>query len=160
MNLFNEADCYGQTKIMPTLKAMFSGATSLQVEQHFNDTNSIDIYVTATTKNHKEIWYAIECKDRKMTHTRYAEDGYIIEDWKVKELLKAHKDGYKPIYLNSFSDNYIICWDLSKIDFSKCGETGEKQFHKTTVMKNDNDLYTKNKITLKNSQSVWLGKMI
>lgn len=160
MNLFNEADCYGQTKIMPTLRAMFSGATSLQVEQHFNDTNSIDIYVTATTKNNKEVWYAIECKDRKMTHTKYKDEGYIIEDWKVKELLKAHKDGYKPIYLNSFSDNYIICWDLSKIDFEECGKTGEKTFHKTTVMKSNDDLYKKNKITLKNSQSVWLGKMI
>jgi hypothetical protein len=95
-----------------------------------------------------------------MSHTKYAEDGYIIEDHKVKELLKASEKGYKPIYLNSFSDDYIVVWNLNNIDFTKCGETGEKQFHRTTVLKNDFDLYSKNKITLKNSQSEWIGKML
>ena len=159
MNLFNEADKYGQNKVLPTIKMLFSGATDLNIEQHFNDTSSIDIYMTATTKDSREHYYAIECKDRKMLHTKYADDGYIIEDWKVKELMREYKNGYVPIYLNSFTDDYIICWDVSKIDFDECGETGAKQFHRTTVMKNDNDLYVKNKITLKNKQAVWIGKI-
>lgn len=159
MDKFAEADNYGQCKVIPTIKGIFSACT-LTIDQHFDDKNSIDIYITATTKNQKEIYYAIECKDRKMSHTKYAEDGYIIEDHKVKELLKASEKGYRPIYLNSFSDDYIVVWNLDKIDFSKCGETGEKQFHRTTVMKNDFDLYSKNKITLKNSQSEWIGKIL
>lgn len=159
MDKFAEADNFGQTKILPTLKQMFSACT-LTIDQHFDDKNSIDIYITATTKNNKEVWYAIECKDRKMSHTKYENEGYIIEDWKVKELLNASSKGYKPIYLNSFSDDYIVVWNLDKIDFSKCGETGLKQFHRTTVMKNDFDLYSKNKITLKNSQSEWIGKIL
>lgn len=159
MTLFNEADEYGQTKIMPTIQALFSACT-LTVEQHFDDTSSIDIYITATTKSNKEIYYAIECKDRKMNHTKYGEEGYIIEDKKVKELMKAAAQGYKPIYLNSFSDDYIIIWNLNNIDFNACGETGMKQFHRTTVMKNNNDLYCKNKITLRNNQAQWLGRMV
>ena len=159
MNKFDEADYFGQKKILPTLKQMFSGCT-LQIDQHFDDKNSVDIYITATTKNNKEVWYAIECKDRKMTHNKYKDEGYIIEDWKVKELLNASSKGYRPIYLNSFSDDYIVVWNLNNIDFSKCGETGEKQFHRTTVMKNDFDLYSKNKITLKNSQAECIIKMI
>ena len=159
MDLFNEADKYGQSKILPTIKALFSGCT-LEIDQHFNDTNPIDIYVTATTKSGKEVWFAIECKDRKMSHTKYQYDGYIIEDKKIKSLLKAHKIGYRPIYLNSFSDNYIICWDLSKLDFGECGETGEIEFFKTEVTRGQTGKEKKNKTTLKNSQAVYIAKMV
>ena len=145
MDLFNDADKYGQSRILPTIKALFSGCT-LQIEQHFDDTNPIDIYLTATTKSGKEVLYSIECKDRKMTHT--------------KSLLKAHKMGYRPIYLNSFNDNYIICWDLSKLDFGECGETGEIEFFKTEVTRGQTGKEKKNKTTLKNSQAVCITKMV
>ena len=159
MDLFNEADKYGQDKVMNTITTLLSGCT-LQIEQHFNDTNPIDIYITATTKSGKEVWYAIECKDRKMSHTKYQYDGYIIEDHKMKELMKAANKGYRPIYLNSFSDNYIICWDLSKLDFGECGETGEIEFFKTEVTRGQTGKEKKNKTTLKNSQAVYIAKMV
>ena len=95
MDMFNEADKYGQSRILPTIKALFSGCT-LNIERHFDDKNPIDIYVTATTKSGKEVWYAIECKDRKMSHTKYKDEGYIIEDHKMKELMKAANKGYRP----------------------------------------------------------------
>ena len=156
---FNDADKYGQDKVMNTITTLLSGCT-LQIEQHFNDTNPIDIYITATTKSRKEVYYAIECKDRKMPHTKYQDSGYIIEDHKMKELMKAANKGYRPLYLNSFNDGYVIIWNLNKIDLNECGETGEKQFHRTTVKKSNNDLYTKNKITLKNNQAEWIGQII
>lgn len=159
MTEFNDADKYGQDKVMNTITTLLSGCT-LQIEQHFNDTNPIDIYITATTKSGKEVWYAIECKDRKMAHTKYQDEGYIIENHKIKELMKAANKGYRPLYLNSFNDDYIIIWNLNNIDLNECGETGEKQFHRTTVKKSNNDLYTKNKITLKNKQAEWIGRII
>lgn len=159
MDLFNDADKYGQSRILPTIKALFSGCT-LQIEQHYEDKGGIDMYLTATTKSGKEVLYSIECKDRKMSHTKYQYDGYIIEDKKIKSLLKAHKMGYRPIYLNSFNDNYIICWDLSKLDFGECGETGEIEFFKTEVTRGQTGKEKKNKTTLKNSQAVCITKMV
>ena len=68
--------------------------------------------------------------------------------------------GYRPIYLNSFNDNYIICWDLSKLDFGECGETGEIEFFKTEVTRGQTGKEKKNKTTLKNSQAVCITKMV
>lgn len=159
MDIFDSTDMNGQSRILPTIKALFSGCT-LQIEQHYEDKCGVDMYITATTKSGKEVWYAIECKDRKMTHTKYKDDGYIIEDHKMKELMKAANKGYRPIYLNSFSDNYIICWDLSKLDFGECGETGEIEFFKTEVTRGQTGKEKKNKTTLKNSQAVCITKMV
>ena len=159
MDLFAYADKQGQSRILPTIKALFSGCT-LQIEQHYEDKGCIDMYLTATTKNNKEVWYAIEFKDRKMSHTKYQYDGYIIEDKKIKSLLKAANKGYRPIYINSFSDNYLIWWELSKLDFGECGETGEIEFFKTEVTRGQSGKEKKNKTTLKNSQAVCITKMV
>lgn len=159
MDIFNEADMHGQSRILPTIKALFSGCT-LNIDQHFDDKNPIDIYITATTKSRKEVYYAIECKDRKMSYTKYKDDGYIIEDKKIKELMKAANKGYRPIYINSFNDDYVICWDLSKLDFGECGETGEIEFFKTEVTRGQSGKEKKNKTTLKNSQAVCITKMV
>ena len=156
MNLFHKADKAGQKKVKDTIKVLFSGCT-LTRDEHIEDSGYIDIYITATTATNTSITYAIEAKDRDMPHTKYAEEGYILEDWKKKKLEEASKQGYRPLYINTFTDNKMIVWNLNKIDYSKCGETGERIFHKTTVMKSNNDLYKKNKITLKNSQAVWIG---
>lgn len=159
MNLFHQADKKGQKKVVDTIKVLFSGCT-LTIDEHIEDSGYIDIYITATTATKNSITYAIEAKDRNMPHTKYAEDGYILEDWKKKKLEEASKQGYRPLYINTFSDNKMIVWNLNKIDFSKCGETGLKTFHKTTVLKSNDDLYSKNKITLKNSQAQWIGQIV
>lgn len=159
MDIFDSTDMHGQSRILPTIKALFSGCT-LNIERHFDDKNPIDIYVTATTKSGKEVYYAIECKDRKMTHTKYKDDGYIIEDKKIKELMKAANKGYRPLYLNSFNDDYIIIWNLNKLDFTECGETGEIEFFKTEVTRGQTGKEKKNKTTLKNSQAVYIAKMV
>ena len=75
MDIFDSTDMHGQSRILPTIKALFSGCT-LQIEQHYEDKGGVDIYITATTKSGKEVWYAIECKDRKMPQ-RIAE--YCLE---------------------------------------------------------------------------------
>ena len=159
MDIFDYADKKGQSRILPTIKALFSGCT-LQIEQHYDDKNPIDIYITATTKNNKEVWYAIELKDRKMPHTKYQYDGYIIEDHKIKELMNAANKGYRPLYLNSFNDDYVIIWNLNNIDLNECGETGEIEFFKTEVTRGQSGKEKKNKTTLKNSQAVCITKMV
>ena len=159
MTEFNEADKYGQDKVMNTITTLLSGCT-LNIERHFDDKNPIDIYITATTKSGKEVYYAIECKDRKMTHTKYKDDGYIIEEKKINELMKAANKGYRPLYLNSFNDDYVIIWNLNNIDFGECGETGEIEFFKTEVTRGQTGKEKKNKTTLKNSQAVYIAKMV
>ena len=159
MNEFNDADKYGQDKVMNTITTLLSGCT-LNIERHFDDTNPIDVYITATTKSGKEVYYAIECKDRKMAHTKYQDEGYIIENHKMKELMKAANKGYRPLYLNSFNDDYIIIWNLNNIDLTECGETGEIEFFKTEVTRGQTGKEKKNKTTLKNSQAVCIAKMV
>ena len=159
MDIFDSTDMHGQSRILPTIKALFSGCT-LQIEQHYEDKGGIDMYLTATTKSGKEVYYAIECKDRKMPHTKYQYDGYIIEDHKIKELMKAANKGYRPLYLNSFNDDYVIIWNLNNIDFGECGETGEIEFFKTEVTRGQTGKEKKNKTTLKNSQAVCITKMV
>ena len=145
-------------------KSVGTVAALLQAEAWFGrmsmNMTTRNAKLTAITKSGKEVYYAIECKDRKMSHTKYQDSGYIIEDHKMKELMKAANKGYRPLYLNSFNDGYIIIWNINKIDLNECGETGEKRFHRTTVKKSNNDLYSKNKITLKNKQAEWIGRII
>ena len=95
-----------------------------------------------------------------MSHTKYQDSGYIIEDKKIKELMKAANKGYRPLYLNSFNDDYIIIWNLNNIDFGECGETGEIEFFKTEVTRGQTGKEKKNKTTLKNSQAVCITKMV
>lgn len=118
MNKFFEADVKGQNKVLPVLRNMFSGFNT-KVEPHFDDYTAIDIYMSASTSS-TLYKYAIECKDRDMSHDKY--DSYILEDSKREKLLEAFKEGYKPIYINTFTDDYMVVWDLSKIDFNDCAE--------------------------------------
>lgn len=158
MDVFNRADFEGQSKVLPTLKLLFSGCT-LNIEQHFNTKNPIDIFITATTQNNVEHFYAIECKHRHFAHTKFEKYGYIIEQHKVRDLMRVAKKGYKPIYLNSFDDGMMMVWNLNELNFDECGETGEMTFKRTTVVENETRTETLNKITLMKEQTVWMGKM-
>ena len=154
--LFHNADKAGQAKVIPTLKNIFSAFT-LTIDAHTDDYGGIDLYFTATTTNGHQYIYCAECKDRVMPHYTFGEEGYILEQHKKKKLEKASEQGYKPLYINTFTDNKMIVWDLSKINYNECGTTGNKTFHNTTVTKNDNELHQANKLTLKNCQAVWIG---
>lgn len=151
MNKFNEADKIGQEKILPTLKYLFRKC-NLNIDQHIDDCGHIDIYFTATTKNGTEYYYAVECKHRRMPHTRY--DNYILEKNKEKYLMEDSK--YKPLYLNSFDDGWIIIWDLSKNN--QIEKLGEKVYNKYTVV--ESEKYVENKNALKVSDAVCVTKMI
>lgn len=155
-----EADYRGQQKVIPTLEKIFEPYfTTISIDPHFDDYSSIDIYMYGTKQDNTSIKYAIECKDRNMEHTAYAEEGYILEDHKKNKLMEARDMGYRPIYINTFTDDYMVVWNLDKIDFSECGTTGEKKWSQTTVYKGIDPTYKKNKITLKNSQAQWIGKI-
>lgn len=158
--LYYNADKRGQAKVIPVLQQIFSGCT-LTIEPHYEDGSPIDIYMTAVTLSNKVITYAMECKDREYKHNTkfFLEEGYILEKKKEQRLKDASAKGYKPIYINTFADDVIIVWNLNKIDFSQCGETGNKQWHKATVIHQDGDLYEENKKTVRYEQKQWMGKI-
>lgn len=127
MNKFQQIDKIGQAKVIEQLPKLFSGQT-LNIEQHYIDKSTIDILVTATTKNNVEHYYAIEAKDRWYKHTDFNE--WYLEFDKKDELMK--KQNYTPIYFNTFVDNYMIIWDLSKLNWSEI-KTDKRYLKKCTV---------------------------
>lgn len=125
MNTFQQLDEYGQSKVIPELNNIFSGF-SMTYEQHVIDKGRIDIYFTAE-KNGNKYDYASECKDRWYTHTQF--DEWFIEVDKYNELMNS---GKKPLYINTFKDDWLIIWDLQKC---KTLKEEERWLDKSTVAK-------------------------
>lgn len=113
MDIFSKADKQGQAKVVDQLYKIFSGQT-LTVDQHYIDKSTVDIYVTATTKTNKSYLYVFEVKDRNFEHTKYS-DCFLDVD-KLNELRK--REGYRQMYVHTFTDDWISIWDIGKIDFS------------------------------------------
>lgn len=158
MNEFSKADKYGRDKVKDRLLSLFSDYLS-NVDLYYceDDTSRSDIFVSGWSNNDKLITYCIECKDRKFEHKKYEEEGYIIEQPKKEYLITQSQYGMIPLYVNSFSDNYMVIWNLNKINWDDCGKTGEKTFETTTVKKGK--LYQDNKQTLKLKQAQWIGSI-
>ena len=129
MDIFSCVDAYGQNKALNIIKDIFSGYT-LNIEQHIEDKGRVDILMTATTKN-KEYYYAIECKDRYFPHNHY--DDMMIEVNKYNTLKDYSSLGYKPIYLNTFSDDTYLIWNLNTC----VKKEGYKTAKKTTVVEGE-----------------------
>lgn len=129
MNLFQSTDEYGQSKVVKQLQQIFSACT-LTIDQHYDDNNVVDIFFTATTSNGTQYKYAAECKDRYYNHT-YSDD-WFIEVKKFNNLLKASENGYKPLYINTYKDNWINIWDISK-----CEVVAENRYLKKTTVTNN-----------------------
>lgn len=113
MDLYTNADATGQEKAVKILKDVFSNCT-LDIEQHIEDKGRVDIIMTATTQSGVSKTYAIECKDRWFPHNQYPD---MMIDKEKYDVLKSYSaSGYTPIYLNTFSDDTYIVWDLDKVD--------------------------------------------
>lgn len=165
MNEFSKADKYGRDKVKDRLLSLFENNLN-NVDLYYceDDTSRSDIFVSGWSNNDKLITYCIECKDRKFEHTKYDNDkmedeerGYIIEQPKKEYLITQSQYGMIPLYVNSFSDNYMAVWNLNKINWDNSGTTGEKTFETTTVKKGK--LYQDNKQTLKLEQAQWTGSI-
>ena len=115
MDKFDYADEKGQEKVIEQLNKIFSNCT-VEYEQHFDDKNGIDIYFTVTTPKGKEYKYAAECKDRVYEHT--FTDKWILEKKKYEDLIEASEQGYKPLYINTYTDDWMNVWDVSKCTVS------------------------------------------
>lgn len=125
--IFYKTDEYGQSKVIPQLKSIFSACT-LTFDQHYDDSCVVDIFFTATTSSGIEYKYAAECKDRWYKHS-FSDDWYI-EQKKFNNLMKVREDGYKPLYINTYEDDWINIWDITK-----CTVTEEhKTLKKSTVV--------------------------
>ena len=63
---------------------------------------------------------------------------------------------YKPLYLNSFDDGWLIIWDLSKNN--QIEKLGEKVYNKYTVV--ESEKYIENKNSLKVSDAICITRMM
>ena len=117
MDEFQKTDAYGQQKVIEQLSKIFKGNT-LTFNQHYIDKSTVDIDMYVTTPLGNTYTYNLEAKDRTYPHTAFGGE-WMIEVNKYDELL--NKDG-KAFYVNTFGDDYITFWDLSKIEKStlKC----------------------------------------
>lgn len=149
---YEKADAEGQNKVIPVIKDLFK--TELEFEQHVTDKGGIDVYFTASTLSDKYI-YSMECKHRNYNHTRFAQEGYMIEDAKRDKLMNDYKKGYKPIYANTFDDGYIMFWDLSKIDCEALPQLDKEVPIKT--LENKGKKKKDNKL-LQYNDAVYIGK--
>lgn len=114
MNQYAKADKKGQTILVDQLEKIFDGYT-VNIDQHYIDKSTVDIdmYVTSSDGNTYE--YSIETKDRQYDHTSFGGE-WLIEEHKINEL--KNKKG-KPLYANTFKDNWLCLWDLNKLDLNE-----------------------------------------
>lgn len=94
--------------------------------------NRVDIYFTATTTNNKEVAYVGEIKERKypLSNPNNKVTYWMLQLDKLEEL-KKNKE-HRPLYINIFSNNIILVWDLNKLDFSNM-EKKKMELKKTTL---------------------------
>lgn len=117
----------------------------------------IDIYATAITIDNRVITYAIELKDRgdyKWNSDFAKTEGWVIEDDKLQSGEDAMDiSGYTEfVYANIFHlpTPKVAIWNYP-FSFAKIPE---KEYHKTTVGKNDST-YRKEKKGLLNKDAKW-----
>ena len=166
MTEFQKADNYGRDKVITTLVTVLTPYLDNIEVTYTGIKDKEDIFIIGNNKKTNNIIkYCIECKDRKFEHTKYDNDemkdeerGYIIEQHKKEYLITQSQYGMIPLYVNSFSDDYVVVWNLNKVDWDNCSTTGEKTFKEKTVV--DSEKYIDNKQTLKLEQAQWIGKLI
>lgn len=166
MTEFQKADNYGRDKVITTLVTVLTPYLDNIEVTYTGIKDKEDIFIIGNNKKTNNIIkYCIECKDRKFEHTKYDNDemkdeerGYIIEQHKKEYLITQSQYGMIPLYVNSFSDDYVVVWNLNKVDWDNCSTTGNKTFKEKTVV--DSEKYVDNKQTLKLEQAQWIGKLI
>lgn len=112
MDNFQKVDKYGQQKVVNQLHKIFNGY-NLNITQHYLDKSTVDINMYVTTPTGNKLLYNMEAKDRTYTHNQFGE--WFIEDDKYRELMARNGKAY---YVNTFRDNWLTIWDLTKIDIS------------------------------------------
>lgn len=121
MDKFQIADQYGQSKVINQLTKIFAG-NKLNFNQHYIDKSTVDIDMYVTTPLGNTYEYNLEAKDRTYNHTAFSGE-WMIEEHKLKELIG--KNG-KAFYVNTFADDWIVFWDLSKIDINSIRKEWKK----------------------------------
>ena len=85
-----------------------------------------------------------ELKHRRMPYSRYAEDGYILEEYKFNKLVERAKSNKETIlYINTFDDedSTLVWWDLSKLINEKYDfNWHSKSMKKTTDFENNSQI--------------------
>lgn len=114
LDKFQIKDYEGQLKASSILEDIFGNYEDVTIEYHILDRGRVDIFVVVNHKNtiHK---YAIECKDRLFTSTTF--DTCMLNPDKWGWLIAYKKLGYRPLFLNTFTDNKYFIWDVSTYDW-------------------------------------------
>lgn len=114
LDKYQKKDYEGQEKASLALTQLFGKYEDVTMEHHITDRGRIDIFLTV---KHKGIMYkyAIECKDRDFTSTTF--DTCMLNPDKWGWLMAYKKMGYKPLFLNTFTDDKYVIWDVSISDW-------------------------------------------
>lgn len=113
MNKYINADKKGQAILVEQLEKIFYGYT-VNIDQHYIDKATVDLDMVVTSTDGNTYEYNIETKDRQYSHTSFGGE-WLIEEHKVNEL--KNKNG-KALYANTYADNWLCIWDLSKLDLN------------------------------------------
>lgn len=115
LDKFQKKDYIGQLKAAPVLEELFKKCIDVTLEHHITDRGRVDIFVAAQTHQGVTTKYAIECKDRDFTSDTF--DTCMLNPDKWGWLMAYKKMGFKPLFLNTFTDNKYMIWDVSTSDW-------------------------------------------
>ena len=137
------------------IKAVFSACTCLVIQTPADPQSPIDMYLTASTES-GSFTYAFELKERQYPYLsdRYGcegqDDGWVLEDWKIKNFKDAEAAGYQAVYVNFYPDDIIRIWNLSKAPEGALERRGgNRTYHRHTV-DDEGGTYSKAKVELFN----------
>lgn len=114
---------------------LFQGAQDIKFTTDKYD--KVDAYVTGFTGEVA----VMEIKNRDIPSTKYAEEGYILEENKYKALMDKYlEEGYSPYYISFFNDDVWYIWDCRDVDNRKillqyCTSSTAENYHRGEVEK-------------------------
>ena len=154
MSLFTQADKAGRDKVINHINSKYPNRYRMEVK--VGEYDSTDIDVTGYTKSN-EVWYTWECKDRCFPHTAFTGE-WVIEDKKIAALRgNTDRKGY---YVNTFSDGYMVIWDISGMSDEEIEGLPVKEctWKKTTVVDSGKEKKVKKLLPL--SKAKIIEKMV
>lgn len=124
-----QCDWDSKKRVMEALKKAYA-PNILTYEIDENPKAIIDCRAIGITKNGKTIHYAIECKQRNFTPSKY--NAYYCETGKYQSLLfETMYNGVDRAYVaNEFSDGSIYLWNVNDLDPN---DTEDVRIARTTV---------------------------
>lgn len=150
-----ECDESTKAEFSSFLKAVFSAATCLVIETPEDPQSPMDMYLTARTQ-HSAYTYAFELKERdwRFPSDKYGRkgqnEGWVLEDRKIKNFEEARSRGYKCVYVNFYPDGVLRLWNLDSAPEGALERRGGSRTYHLHTVDDEGGTYTKAKVELFN----------